>query len=397
VASLEKHKEDCLKWIGADFESVHEWLDEFLAVYGPGHRKFRHHREGIEEARRLFGDEGAAAATLHILRDCRNIPKEGDYESGTVDALGLRREWPVAAYARYTEEAFRALATHKLYGPSGTILWGFLGNVNEVGPLLSTLTRTRPEEMKSLLEKWRPASEYRLALPPLPSAEGKIFEVTGEVRSYLDEFRDKPIFGVLGKQYGGAEFAYVPTDELITPLLIIDYEYVEALRAEMKGEDELSTANFAAPRLVTTEIKGAVDTAQRSFTCVSTEKTLNVGGLRVQEIPGTGLEVTFVVTSAAAMIMVSQVGERLYLRSGIHRAYLLASMGKKKIPCILVRESQVSALAAAYPCFAPSVLAQPRPPLLRDFLDERLALTVPLQRTHKVVRIAAQDFTVPVD
>jgi hypothetical protein len=106
MANLEQHKKDCFSWLGAEFEGVHKWLDEFFTVYGPEHRKIRHHREGVEQARAKFGDQGADAAIIHILRDCRNVPKEEDYATGVVDKLGLRREWPVAAYINYTEEAF---------------------------------------------------------------------------------------------------------------------------------------------------------------------------------------------------------------------------------------------------------------------------------------------------
>ena len=66
----------------------------------------RHHKEGVSQAGSLFGEQGARAAEVHILRDCRQVPQQADYETGYVDALGLRREWPVTAYIKYTDEDF---------------------------------------------------------------------------------------------------------------------------------------------------------------------------------------------------------------------------------------------------------------------------------------------------
>src|SRR5260370_42609754 len=103
MASLEQHKADCVKYLGAPFEDVHKWIDEFFSKYGPSHRRFRHHREGVQEARQLFGEAGAKAAIVHILRDCRNIPRKKDYDSGQADNLGLKSEWPLTTYISYTE------------------------------------------------------------------------------------------------------------------------------------------------------------------------------------------------------------------------------------------------------------------------------------------------------
>ena len=71
--SFEEHCRECKERLGKPFGEVHHWLDEFAfsVQYGMRHRRVRHHRAGIEEARRLFGDNGAEAATLHILADLR--------------------------------------------------------------------------------------------------------------------------------------------------------------------------------------------------------------------------------------------------------------------------------------------------------------------------------------
>ena len=259
------------------------------------------------------------------------------------------------------------------------------------------MARLSDEELGDALKRWELAARKRAELPPLSITDLRTRPVTGEVKEYFDRIREKPIFNDLTRQYGGYEFGYVSTDSLISPLVVIDYEYIEELKAELSGEVDLSLARFAVPEAFVMPLKGAADPASQSITFASSQKTLMVSGPRTRVALGSGLEVSFLITAAATMIIASKVGERLYLRSGIHRAFLLASMGKKEFPCILVRENQLSALTSAYPAFNPSVLLQTRPPLLADFLNESLALTVPIQRTHKVIRISAEDFVVPVD
>ena len=39
--------------------------------YGMRHRKLRHHLAGIEQVRKLWGDQAAAAARLHIIADLK--------------------------------------------------------------------------------------------------------------------------------------------------------------------------------------------------------------------------------------------------------------------------------------------------------------------------------------
>lgn len=70
----ETHINDCMRLIGAPFNDVHAWLDQWAAKFPPNihleyHRKFLHHRKGVEECRKLFGKLGEKAAKIHIIRD----------------------------------------------------------------------------------------------------------------------------------------------------------------------------------------------------------------------------------------------------------------------------------------------------------------------------------------
>ena len=84
MSSYKDHCADCKKVLGYEYYEVHRWLDEMFK-YMPGdfqHRSFRHHKNGVEECRKKWGDKGAEAAKLHIMKDFPGLaepPDEKDY------------------------------------------------------------------------------------------------------------------------------------------------------------------------------------------------------------------------------------------------------------------------------------------------------------------------------
>jgi len=75
---FKEHCIECREKLGDEWEKVHIWLDETAKGYFPwaGHRQIRHHEEGVEEVREMWGDEAAKAAELHIISDEGYIPIE---------------------------------------------------------------------------------------------------------------------------------------------------------------------------------------------------------------------------------------------------------------------------------------------------------------------------------
>ena len=72
------HCKECFIKLGRDFDEVHRWLDAPARDYFPwmGHRQIRHHTEGVEKVRSLFGDEAAEAAEMHIISDEGKVPSK---------------------------------------------------------------------------------------------------------------------------------------------------------------------------------------------------------------------------------------------------------------------------------------------------------------------------------
>jgi hypothetical protein len=371
-------------------------MDEFFAVDGPYHRKHRHHREGVAEARSLFGSLGEKAATIHILRDCRHIPSERDYRMGFVDALGLKKEWSTAAYIKYSEEDFENVVQQSLK-PSGVMLWSFIDS-DAIRVFLLSMTRLGPDEVEQIMPTWREAVARKQSLPQLPIGAATIRTVLSkEVQQFMVEAIQRPLMKSIAVTFPSAEISYVPLDTLINPLFYVDYEYLEALKPELNSTSDLDVARFAIPENITTQLKIAPDPTGKSVTFVSNEKALTISPLQIRETPE-GTEVRWIVASNLTAIMVTNYSGRLILRNGIHRAFLLARMGLKEIPCILLKEDAPPNIqTTAYPAFTPSTLMQLRPPLLIDLLNPDLSVQVPLQRSHKVIRVSAEEMILPVD
>lgn len=89
MATMSDHMKDTLARLGKEFEEVHRYMDQWHGKFGGKHRFMLHHEEGVEEVRRMFGDEAAEAAQCHIRLDCLGrVPKKADYTNGKVDFLG---------------------------------------------------------------------------------------------------------------------------------------------------------------------------------------------------------------------------------------------------------------------------------------------------------------------
>ena len=396
VADLEQHARDCRTFLGGEFADVNRWLDEYFRRMGPSHRRIRHHREGIEQARSLFGDEGALAAKIHVLRDCRHIPEQRDYESGSVDALGLKKDWPASAYVKFSEEDFRELVANEIFGPTGLILWAFI-NEAAVVQFLANATKYSPQDVQALLPKWSEAVAAKDKLAEPEKALRIRTEVSPQVKEYIDDFLTSPTGLSMRDVHPQLSFVYVPVEQLVTPLVLIDDEYLEHLKPEFQGTEELELAKFALPKTTSFQLRAVADPTARNVTFLSNLKGLTVSPAQIRQLPE-GTEVRFLVTASMNLVVVSLIQDRLVLRNGMHRAHLLAKHGVKEIPCLLVREESMPALmTSAYPSFVPSTLLSRRPPLLIDYSNAEVTLEAPMQKTNKIVHIIAEESILPVD
>ena len=81
MSSYKVHCAECEEKLGKQWNIVHKWIDRHCMTYATLDEQGRplafsiihwlhlHHKEGVELARKKWGDDAAKAAELHILAD----------------------------------------------------------------------------------------------------------------------------------------------------------------------------------------------------------------------------------------------------------------------------------------------------------------------------------------
>lgn len=96
------------------------------------------------------------------------------------------------------------------------------------------------------------------------------------------------------------------------------------------------------------------------------------------------------------------VEKRLVLNNGSHRAYALRRLGVRHVPCIIQHVSSRDELEVVGPFDArrsPELyLGHARPPMLKDYLDPRLHVVMPVQRRLRqvTIRFEVEEISVPM-
>jgi len=72
----EYHENRSLDLFDGKFTEVHDFLDQFFRKYGPYHRVFLHHKEGIKLVVGKFGEQARPVAEQHIMDDRGHIARD---------------------------------------------------------------------------------------------------------------------------------------------------------------------------------------------------------------------------------------------------------------------------------------------------------------------------------
>ena len=95
MPSFDEHYKKCLEETGEEkvCASVNREIDAFAhypnKVHLEIHRRYLHHKEGVEYFKIKYGEIGKRIAELHILQDCGHIPNAEDYYNGKCDNYGV--------------------------------------------------------------------------------------------------------------------------------------------------------------------------------------------------------------------------------------------------------------------------------------------------------------------
>lgn len=269
-------------------------------------------------------------------------------------------------------------------------------------------------DLSALSDEWRLANDHvqRLELTESGLAEGPLTEaVPVDLEAAKAEFISNP---VIRQAFGfvPSEVRYVEVDRLVVHQKLINLDHVRRIQARLGSSP--SDRDIFKECLPTdgddVQLLGR-QVANNAWVFVSPSndlRLLETTMLRpdqIHEHEWTGFPasiVAFPFGFGTNVLTAIEVGKRLVLNNGSHRAYALRDMGISKVPCLIQRVSRRDELEVVaneqVAKNADYYLAAPRPPLLKDYFDPQLRKIVRVpKRAHQVkLTVAVEPLDIPV-
>jgi hypothetical protein len=114
--------------------------------------------------------------------------------------------------------------------------------------------------------------------------------------------------------------------------------------------------------------------------------------LRLSLNEGLGNDSPLFLHGGSPFFEVAEFRGRWFLRDGYHRAYLLLRAGVHQLPAVVIRARSLEELGATEPWFfSEKVLFSEYPPMVTDFLDEKLVLHYERAALRRVIRVRIEE------
>lgn len=273
-----------------------------------------------------------------------------------------------------------------------------LGRVEEsmVRPLFHASSVTSPRSMDEFIEAARTARSARPqtpgALPPAQAVE----PLPASLEPQINALRTTEQFKAEYQPFG-ALFAKVPLAELVTPQWWVGTEYVDTLAVSVPQEDDLEgmfSFSFAVGRLDMPMLLGSNGVAFAS-------PKGDFGGpspLRIAHYSPEKVTFEFDVAPRPNWVWLaaSKDMSRFLILNGVHHLLALLKAGRRHAVCLLRPAPSLSDQTLGFNnfqapgIFKPSEPTSERPPLLRDYLDDRQAINVGIHLRQSFLRMAIQ-------
>ncbi len=228
-------------------------------------------------------------------------------------------------------------------------------------------------------------------------------ELAPSYSTYAKQLCDQPAF----RQLFGSKFALreVELEHLVCFQRYVDTEHSAELAAKMRSSDKYILES-CLPLEFRQDVQVSFDQAVPGVTFSSVSPKLQFAGLQITGFGGPEITyggqqvkqvgVLLLIGTQPNYVQVVGYNGRYFLKNGYHRAYAALLSNRKQIPAV-VSESEdfagTGALNTGF--FSRELLLGDAPPLVTDFLNDRIAVDVKLKPMRKVIRVRADDFLVP--
>jgi hypothetical protein len=158
--------------------------------------------------------------------------------------------------------------------------------------------------------------------------------------------------------------------------------------AGLEPGDLQSIAELTLPVNDTAPVSAQYDEFKQAYTITSPNPNFKVVGPVNGPLPDGTMAFGFKVTMAASFVQVARFQGRYVMRDGYHRAFGLLSRGITRVPAY-VRDFDTTENLAPAGMMPQAAWLGDRPPLLRDYHDDRVAEPVSLPAQHRLIVIHA--------
>jgi hypothetical protein len=247
----------------------------------------------------------------------------------------------------------------------------------------------------ALMNAWRRGNDHVRALTETEAGYADGIELGGvpeELAPLVERALADP---VMRRDYALApvSVAWIELDRLVVQQTHINLAYAEELRAELgEAPSPARVFEFALPyakrRDPPVEVE-RIGEAAWVFTSPSNDfRILDAELLEPEQVTGfdgVGVPSTIVALSVgygSNYVSALSIGTRLVLNNGSHRAYALRAAGHTHAPCLVQHVSNNEELRAivgddhSLMTKEDNVLTAARPPLFKDYFDEKLRMIV---------------------
>jgi hypothetical protein len=285
----------------------------------------------------------------------------------------------------------------------GRALFGFMSE-QDAGNFLNGLCVFQDQdEFESYKKKWAPAADSvsQLKLRVLSPVNQR--ELSPLHSDYVKQLTENPGF----RQIFRTDFAVreVELERVIAFQRHIDTEYAEELANKMASDDKY-VMDSCLPLVFKQEVQVSFDQTVPGVTFSSVSPKLQLGGLQIIGVGGPEVTiggqrvqqpgVIFLIGTQPNYVQVVEYESRYFLKNGYHRAYAALLSNRKQIPAVVYRAEDFATVGALNPAFfSRELLLSAAPPLLCDFLNEKIAVDVKLKPMRKILRARVDDFFAP--
>lgn len=239
------------------------------------------------------------------------------------------------------------------------------------------------EALRARVREARDAVEAR---PPGLDQVGLISAPPAELAGYAAQLGLTPAGAAMQAQ--GWEIAMVDLDRIVAFQPHVFTDTVTERVAGLDPGDLQSIAELTLPLNETAPVTVRYDELKRAYRITSPNPNLRVIGAVNDRLPDGTFTFGFKVTLTSAFVQVARIQDRYVLRDGYHRAFGLLSRGITHVPAY-VRSYETTEDLAPAGMLPQAAWLRERPPLLRDYHDERVAESVTLPAQDREILILA--------